>query len=376
MTEIGIGVIGGGYMGKAHAVAFGSVGAQFNPQLRPRLEMIAASTPETSESYRRTYGFARATADWREVVADPRVEAIIVATPQALHRDICAAALALNKHLLCEKPLAAEHHEAVQIAQSAAQSPAVTMTGFNYIRTPVTQHALKMVHDGTLGKIASFRAEHTEDFFADPTAPLTWRSLGRANGAMGDLAPHILQATLAFMGPVDAVMAQIETVHTHRPDAQGETQEVTSDDQAFMLCQFASGVTGQLFFSRVATGRKMGYAYEIFGDKGALKFDQEDQNALHYYDANGPEETRGFRQILSGPAHPDYLPFCQGPGHGTGYQDQIIIEAYHFLEAIANGEPAWPGFDVGLEVSRLVEAAFVSDAERRWVRVDEIRAAE
>ena len=93
------------------------------------------------------------------------------------------------------------------------------------------------------------------------------------------------------------------------------------------MCRFASGAMGHLFISRVATGRKMGYAYDIFGTEGTLRFDQEDQNALWLYKAEGDEAQRGFRKILTGPAHPDYLPFCQGPGHGTGYQDQIIIEA-------------------------------------------------
>ena len=126
---------------------------------------------------------------------------------------------------------------------------------------------------------------------------------------------------------------------------------------------------GQLYFSRIATGRKMGYAYEISGTKGAIRFDQEDQNALWLYRMDGPDATRGFTKILTGPAHPDYEPFCQGPGHGTGYQDQIIIEARDFLKAIETGQAVWPTFHDGLLVNRIVEAAFVSQAERRWVDV-------
>lgn len=146
-------------------------------------------------------------------------------------------------------------------------------------------------------------------------------------------------------------------------------QPVTNDDQAQMLCRFANGARGHLYFSRVATGRKMGYIYEVTGTKGAIRFNQEDQNALWLYEASGPEATRGFRQILTGPEHPDYLPFCQGPGHGTGYQDQIIIEARDFLEAIATATPRWPTFRDGLAVSRVVEAAHVSNANGRWTPV-------
>ena len=133
------------------------------------------------------------------------------------------------------------------------------------------------------------------------------------------------------------------------------------------MCRFANGTMGHLFFSRVTTGRKMGYVYEIFGDKGAIRFDQEDQNALWLYTAEGTEAARGFRKILTGPSHPDYLPFCQGPGHGTGYQDQIIIEAAHFLRAVADGSPASPDFAMGYAVHQVVAAAEESSRRRGWV---------
>ena len=119
----------------------------------------------------------------------------------------------------------------------------------------------------------------------------------------------------------------------------------------------------------IANGKKMGYAYEIHGDKGSIRFDQEDQNALWLYTMEGPEAERGFRKILTGPEHPNYAAFCQGPGHGTGYQDQIIIEARDFLEAIAAGENRWPTFSDGLAAWRVVEAATVSADTRAWVHI-------
>jgi predicted dehydrogenase len=141
---------------------------------------------------------------------------------------------------------------------------------------------------------------------------------------------------------------------------------VDNDDQAQLMLRFANGVMGHLFVSRIATGRKMGYAYEIHGTKGAIRFDQEDQNAVWLYRAEGAQATRGFTRILTGPAHPDYAAFCQGPGHGTGYQDQIIIEARDFLQAIATGQPVWPTFRDGLAVSRIIDTAFKAAADGRW----------
>ena len=170
---------------------------------------------------------------------------------------------------------------------------------------------------------------------------------------------------MALIGPIAEVIAEIETVHHERPGGS-----VTNDDQGQMMCRFANGAMGQMFFSRIATGRKMGYAYEITGTKGAIRFDQEDQNAIHLYRAEGPEAARGFTRILTGPAHPDYLPFCQGPGHGTGYQDQIIIEARDFLRAIETGKTVWPSFRDGLEVARVIETARASTHEGRWLDVE------
>lgn len=365
MTEIGVGIIGGGYMGKAHAVAMSAVGAVFNTKLRPRLEMVCASTEVSAERYRSAYGFRRATADWRALVGDPAVEAIVIATPQETHREIAEAAFAAGKPVLCEKPLGASLKDSRAMVAAAEVSGCANMIGFNYIRTPASQFARQLIHDGEIGRVTWFRGEHTEDFYADPGAPATWRTSGEANGTMGDLAPHMINGALALLGPIDSVMAEIETVHLNRPGG-----EVTNDDHAQMMCRFQSGAMGQMYFSRIATGRKMGYAYEITGAKGAIRFDQEDQNALWLYRADEPEATRGFRKILTGPAHPDYLPFCQGPGHGTGYQDQIIIEARDFLRAIETGETVWPCFRDGLEVNRVIAAARASSEAKNWKEVN------
>jgi predicted dehydrogenase len=369
LAQIGIGIIGGGYMGKAHAVAMAAVAAVFDTALRPRLEMICTTTPEGAAEKARQFGFARSTACWRNLVVDPRVEAVIIASPQQTHREIALAALAAGKHVFCEKPLGLGASESREMLDAARRSGRVHMTGFNYIRTPASQLARQIIANGEIGAVTWFRGEHTEDFGADPNEPASWRTRGRANGNMGDLSPHILNAALALMGPVASLCAEIETVHKTRPSPTGP-EAVTNDDQAQIMCRFANGAMGHLFISRVATGRKMGYAYDIYGTKGAIRFDQEDQNALWLYTGEGPVSRQGFTKILTGPEHPDYKAFCLGPGHGTGYQDQIIIEARDFLEAIAAGKPKWPSFEDGHRVNLLIEAAWASQERRSWVDVE------
>lgn len=364
MSEIGIGILGGGYMGKAHAVAMASVGTVFNTRLRPRLEMVCASSEASAERYRAAYGFARATSEWAKLVADPKVEALVVATPQETHRAIAEAAFALGKPVFCEKPMGASLADAQAMTEAAEAAGAANMVAYNYIRTPASQYARQLIADGVIGDVTWFRGEHTEDFLADPQSPANWRTDGMANGTMGDLSPHMINAALALIGPIRSLVAELETVHETRPGGH-----VTNDDHAQLMCRFESGAMGHLYFSRIATGRKMGYAYEVTGTKGAIRFDQEDQNAIWLYKMDGPEAQRGFTKILTGPAHPDYEPFCQGPGHGTGYQDQIIIEARDFLQAIETGQPVWPTFRDGLDVMKIIDAALVSSQTRGWTDI-------
>ena len=371
MTTIGIGIIGTGYMGKAHSVAMNSVGAVFDTPLKPVCEMLCATTEKGAAEKAGAFGFNRSTADWRTLVDDPKVEAIVIASPQSTHKEIALAAFAKGKPVLCEKPMGTSLAETQAMTEAAERAGVVNMAGFNYVRTPATQYARQLIQNGEIGDVTWFRGEHTEDFLADPSAPANWRTRGRATGTMGDLSSHMINCAMALIGPISSVSADIETVHKKRPvEDNPEQMEESNDDHAHCLCRFASGVMGHLYFSRIATGRKMGYAYEISGTRGAIRFDQEDQNALWLYRMEGPEAERGFRKILTGPSHPDYLPFCQGPGHGTGYQDQLIIEAKDFLNAIYSGKSQWPTFRDGYEVAKVIDAMWQSHDTRQWINLD------
>ena len=355
--RIGIGVIGGGYMGKAHAVALHSVGAQFETSLRPRLVAVCGASPASGARHARRLGFEEAAQDWRAVVDHPEVEAVTIASPPETHREIALAAFERGLHVFCEKPLGTGVEDGEAMLGAARRAGTVHMMGFNYVRTPATQFARQLIEGGRIGRPIWCRAEHVEDFGAPGTAP-TWRTAGQANGTMGDLAPHPVNLIRALMGDVTEVCAVVETV-----------TEASNDDQAQMMLRFEGGAMGHLFASRAGWGRKMGYAYEVHGTEGAIRFDQEDQNALWLFTREGPEAEQGFRKILAGPLHPDYLAFCQGPAHGTGYQDQIVIEMKDWLAAIEVGGPRWPSFEEGLAVSRTIAAARRSSASRRWEAV-------
>jgi len=362
--------VGTGYMGKAHAVALQAVGARFDTGLRPVCEVICSTTAAGAARKAAEYGFNASTSRWQELVSTPLVEASVIASPQTTHRAIALAAFAAGKPVFCEKPLGASLDDARAMAAAAAASGIINMVGFNYIRAPAMQLAHQMIRGGEIGDLVHVRAEHAEDFLSDPEAPANWRTRDACAGNLGDLSPHIINAVLRLVGPIERLVADVQTVHAARLGENGR-EAVANDDQANLLCRFESGTMGSITVSRVATGRKMGYAVEITGTKGALRFDAEDQNALWFYDARLRRGRQGFAKLLTGPEHPDFGAFCEGAGHGTGYGDQIVIEARDFLKAIETRAAIFPTFRDGLEVSRVIAAAFRSHEERRWVRIAE-----
>jgi predicted dehydrogenase len=366
-----IGLIGAGYMGKAHSIGLQLVRTAFQPPLVPVCEMICSTTEEGAAAHAAAWGWNRSTADWRSLVADPAVDAVIIATPPRTHLAMATEALRLGKPVFCEKPLGCDPAESRAMVEAAEEAGVATMVGFNYIRTPASQLAKQIIDAGEIGEVIQVTAEHVEDYLHDPLVPASWRTriaTGTEAGALGDVGPHIVNACLRLVGPIESLVADLNIVRATRPGPKGE-ERVENDDQGQMLLRFASGATGSLSFSRVAAGRKMGYTYRITGTKGALAFDQENQNELWLYDAARPAARQGFQRLLTGPAHPDYLAFNQGVGHGTGYNEQIVIEARDFLEAVATGRPIWPTFRDGWEVDRVTAAALRSARERAWVRI-------
>lgn len=219
--EIGIGLIGARYMGKLHAVALNAVAAVFNTPLRPRLEMICTTTEDGAEAKAAQFGFARSTSNWSQLVSDPRVEAVVIASPQTTHREIALKALELGKPVLCEKPLGASLSDATAMTNAAEASGQVNLMGFNYIRTPVTQLAHQLIKQGEIGEVTFFRGEHTEDFLADPDTPASWRTSAETKGTMGDLSPHLINLAHVLVGPIKRLSAQIETIFKTRPSEHG-----------------------------------------------------------------------------------------------------------------------------------------------------------
>ena len=371
--ELGIGIIGTGFMGKAHAFAYRAALAAFPDIPVPRLEMIADVDEAVASKAAHQYGFARSSADWRALVNDPRIDVVSITTPNTLHREMALAAIAAGKHVHCEKPLSPSLADSLAMVDAAEKRGVVTQVGFNYIKNPLLKQARDMIAAGELGEITGFRGIHAEDYMHDPESPYSWRidPVG-GPGVIADLGSHIIGMARFLLGPITQVSADVRTVVKSRPVARGakERKDVRVDDVARILVDFGRGCGGTIEANWVATGRKMQLGFEISGDKGSLVFTQERLNELLFYRAGGDPRSNGYVKIESGPQHPPYGEFCIAGGHQLGFNDLKTIEMGEFLRAIGEGRKATPDFREAYEIQKVVEAAIASSRNRTWVSVE------
>ena len=370
--RIGVGLIGSGFMGKAHALGFATARRVFDLPFEVDLAVLADADSALAERAAGALGFRRSTGDWRDLLADPEVDIVDITTPNVLHREMALAAIAAGKHVYCEKPLAPSGPEAREMAEAAAAAGRVTQVGFNYLKNPMIGLAKAIIDSGEIGEIRSFRGVHAEDYMADADAAWTWRlDPAGGGGALADIGSHILATARALVGPVTALMADVQTPIAERPVRPGATERrpVAVDDVARLFLRFEGGATGSLEASWIATGRKMQHDFEIYGSKGALLFTQERFNELQFYSTGDAPGRRGFRTIFAGPEHDPYGAFCVAPGHQIGFNDLKAIEVRDFLAAVAGQAPKGPDFQEGYEIQRLVDLAYRSAREARWLAV-------
>ncbi|NKB76283.1 MAG: gfo/Idh/MocA family oxidoreductase [Gammaproteobacteria bacterium] len=374
MKEIGVGVIGTAFMGKAHSIAYAAAGTAFGGGLRPRLELLCDINPERAERKRIEMGFARATSDYMDVVNDPRVDLISVCVPNSVHKEISVAALKAGKHVWCEKPMATNVQEAQEMLDAARESDCQTMLGYNYTQNPLVQSARQLIEEGVIGRVTGFHGIYDVDNEADAGRPHSWRMSREASGtgANADVMCHLVSIAHFMAGSeISRLVGDYDTVHKERADPKnpGQTLTVDNDDVCTALAHFESGIKGTLRVSRVAWGRKCGLKWEIHGSEGMICHDQERLNELKLYTRSDDPRQQGFKTILSGPNHEPYDAFLPNGGHTLGFIDVKTCELHSLLKAIETGKPTWPSFEDGMKIENVMDAIDRSALSGQWVDV-------
>jgi len=374
LKPIGIGVIGTGFMGKAHSIAYSASASVFGIGLRPNLEIVCDLSPERANQRATDLGFSRHTDKWQDVVNDPRVDLISVCTPNNTHSEISIAALEKGKHVWCEKPMSSSLEDSQIMAEVAEKSNSKTIVGYNYTKNPVVIHARKIIEKGTLGRISGFFCRYDVDNEADGSKPWSWRMSKELSGtgSNGDILSHVISVGHYLINSrISNVVGDISIIHKQRKDPKENEKSkiVDNDDMVSALVHFENGVHGHIGASRVSWGKKCGLTWEIHGTEGTITYNQERLNEIKLFTRQSDSSTDGFRTILSGPEHPFYSSFLPNGGHGLGFMDVKICELQGLLNAIENNKPTWPNFNDGLAIEKVMERIDESAITKQWLSI-------
>ena len=392
MKKINVGLIGGGFMGKAHSLAYSAVPMFFWPsEVMPVKHTIAEFTDKMAQDAAARFGFDNSTSDWKSIIENPEIDLVDIATPNNSHAEIAIAALAAGKHVICEKPLARTVEEAAAMYEAARKSNSVNMVAFNYRRTPAVALAKKYIEDGSIGRIINFRATYLQDWSADPDSPLSWRfqKSVAGSGAVGDILTHVLDLARYLAGEVTGVSAMTNHIITERPlqqsgsDSLGNSKggsdapkgAVDVEDEVLSLLKFANGAIGSVEATRNAWGRNNFITLEIHGTEGSIAFNYENRDELQVCFKSDEGDRRGFRTVYTGPNHPNGNALWPIPALGIGYGETKIIEAHDLFTAIAGGEPVRPDFGDGYQVALIDDAILRSAESGQWVQVPQLDRA-
>lgn len=374
IKELRFGIVGAGYMAKTHSLALRNIGSLLWPSM-PRIilrRMADVSEPNALMGASR-WGWEESTTDWREITRASDIDVVIVITPNDSHAEISIDAFEHQKHVFCEKPLSGALPDAEKMAAAAASSGRVNLVNFAYRCWPAIEFARQLIREGEIGEPIHFEGHFFQDYAADPELPFSWRfdQSVSGGGAVADLGSHIFDIACALMGGIASVAAQSRRVYAERPVVgAAESRPVTVDDLTASLVRFRSGATGAVHASWAATGHKSDLAFGVVGTTGAIEFQWERNNELHFYSSKDDKKTAGFRRIMIGGMHPEAGAFWQAQGQGLGYGDAFVVTARRLIQAVQAGDRHFePNFAQGLHIGRVIEAAKQAAETNSWVPV-------
>jgi predicted dehydrogenase len=391
VKTLNVGLIGAGFMGKAHSLAYAALPMFFWPApAMPVRKCVAELDEKVAAEAAIRFGFEASTGDWRRLVESDEIDVVDISTPNNTHREIAVAALDAGKHVICEKPLAHNVEDAKAMYEAARRNDGVAMVAFNYRRTPAVALARKFIEEGAIGKVRNFRGTYLQDWSADPNSPLSWRFQKdvAGSGSLGDIGTHVLDMARYLVGEVESVSSVLKTYIAERPVQAGAADQLAAaekitdaptapvdvDDEIMTLLKFSDGAIGSLEATRNAYGRNNFLTFEIHGEIGSIVFNYERRDELQVFFAADAADRRGFRTIYTGPAHPYGDGLWPIPGLGLGFGETKIVECLDLMKAIVEGGDVSPNFGDGYQISKIAAAIQESAASGRWVEVTPLEA--
>ena len=371
-----IGMIGYGFMGRAHSNGYNRVKNFFDLEYEPVLQAVAARDTEKAQAFATKWGYQRVENDWRKLVAADDIDVIDICTPNNLHADIAIEAAKHGKAILCEKPLSMNTAEGETMCEAVEKAGVPNTVWYNYRRIPAVTFAKQLIDDGRLGRVFHYRAEFLQDWTINSDLPqggeALWRLDAKAagSGVTGDLLAHCIDTALWLNGSVSDVTAMTETFVKERThQLTGKKEPVEIDDACSFLCHFNNGSLGLFESTRYARGHKALYTFEINGENMSIKWDLHDLHRLEIFDYSDEGPERGWKSVhVTDGEHP-YMGNWWVPGLAIGYEHSFVHQVADFLSCYAKGVPCHPTFRDALETQRVCDAVLASAKSRAWSKV-------
>ena len=383
IKNLRVGLIGCGFMGRAHSNAYLRLNNFFPVQHRPVLQAVCDVNFAKAEQFREVWGYQRAEADWRRLMEATDIDLIDICVPNFLHREIAVAAAQAGKMILCEKPLAMNASEAEEMVRAVEAAGVANMISFNYRRVPAIALAKQIIDEGRIGRPFHYRATYLQDWTISPDVPQGGDALWRlevnvaGSGVTGDLLAHSIDTAMWLDGPIRRVVAKTETFVKERQHAvTGRIEPVGIDDACMFLAEFANGSMGTFESTRYARGRKNFNTFELNGADGSIYFNLEEPEYLQFFEYRQLQSGKkveshltGWRKIhVTNSEHP-YMGRYWVPGTCIGYEHTFLNQLADFVAGIESGTPAQPDFRGGWQTQRVCDAVLESAQSGRWIEV-------
>lgn len=368
-----IGLVGYGFMGRAHSNAYKRVNDFFQLQFRPVLRAVCGRSREKAEAFAAQWGYESTETDWRALVQRPDVDVIDIASPNDTHAEIASAAASEGKTVFCEKPLGRSVDEAERMVKAVERARVRNMVWYNYRRVPAVTLAKQLMDEGRLGRIFHYRAKFLQDWTMSPDLPQGGAALWRldagvaGSGVTGDLLAHCIDTAIWLNGPIQQVTAMAETfIKERRHQETGNVQPVRIDDASAFLARFENGSMGTFEATRYARGHKAQYAFEMNGEKASLAWDLHDLHRLQFFDHSNEGKLRGWRSIhITDSDHP-YMSQWWVPGLQIGYEHTFVHQVADFLKNQAAEVDTSPTFREALATEHVTNAVLQSARSGKW----------
>jgi predicted dehydrogenase len=375
-TPLNVGMIGYGFMGRAHSNAYSQVNHFFDLKYRPVLKAACARSADKVKPFAQQWGYESVETDWRKLLERKDIDVIDICTPNNTHAEIALAAAAAGKMILCEKPLAMNGPEGRKMVEAVEKARVANMVWYNYRRVPAVTLAHQLIKDGKLGRIFHYRARFLQDWTINPELPQGGQGLWRldvaaaGSGVSGDLLAHCIDTALWLNGPLGSLSAMTETfVKERKHNLTGKTEKVGIDDACAFMGRFGNGSLCTFESTRYARGHKALYTFEINGEHASIFWDLHDLHRLQYFDHRDQGIVRGWRSVhVTDGDHP-YMGKWWVPGLQIGYEHSFVHQVADFLEGLATGKPAMPDFRDAYRTQLVLDAILESAKDGRWVNV-------